>query len=375
MSQPVSDQPESLKKSKVFDEAPAADIDPASVEQLTRQQLFDNADFSEAEVDHDAAELEAALIAEVNARDEAHQNGNMPGTLTAGGSRSFGLAAKTLGVSATAIVGWETVTTLQAAMLESPVLGGLYTVAIGSLAVVTGKAFFGEFNLLKRLKKRHTQRTDAARIMASEQKGEAEAWCRRFIKSLDHSLAEDGIKRWQEALPQAQTDKDVLTLFERCVLAELDKAAEKKIGRYATETALVVGISPLALVDMMTVLWRSLRMINEVSAIYGLQTGYWSRIKLIREVFRNIVFAGSTELITDFAASMFGMELAGKLSARVSQGLAAGILTGRLGFKVIDLYRPVVNPDVRKGRLARLTKHLLSDLKGAVKMLPGKSGS
>ena len=54
------------------------------------------------------------------------------------------------------------------------------------------------------------------------------------------------------------------------------------------EAAVLVALSPLATVDMMLMLWRNLRMIEDIADVYAIELGYWSRIRLIRQVFRNM---------------------------------------------------------------------------------------
>ena len=92
---------------------------------------------------------------------------------------------------------------------------------------------------------------------------------------------------------------------------------------------------------MLLMLWRNLRLVNKIAALYGLKLSYWSRIKLIKQVIVNMAYAGASELVADLGADLLGAELLGKLSARMAQGLGAGMLTARLGLKAMHLCRPI----------------------------------
>jgi len=81
--------------------------------------------------------------------------------------------------------------------------------------------------------------------------------------------------------------------------------------------------------------------VNKIAALYGLKLGYWSRVKLIKQVIFNMAYAGASELVADLGADLLGAELLGKLSARMAQGLGAGMLTARLGLKAMHMCRPI----------------------------------
>lgn len=41
----------------------------------------------------------------------------------------------------------------------------------------------------------------------------------------------------------------------------------------AAESAVIVAISPLAVVDMFFIAWRNLRLMNKIAEIYGIELG------------------------------------------------------------------------------------------------------
>ena len=109
-------------------------------------------------------------------------------------------------------------------------------------------------------------------------------------------------------------------------------------------------------------LWRNLKMIDEIASLYGLKLSYWSRIKLLKQVFINMVYAGATELIADVGTDLLGADLLGKLSARLAQGLGAGMLTARLGLKTMHLCRPIPFEE-NAPKLKDVRKQLIGQIK------------
>ena len=127
---------------------------------------------------------------------------------------------------------------------------------------------------------------------------------------------------------------------------------------------MLVALSPLATVDMMLMLWRNLRMIEDIADVYAIELGYWSRIRLIRQVFRNMLYAGATELVTEVGMDLLGAEFAAKLSARAAQGVGAGLLTARLGLRTIEACRPLPWCAGRETQTRRAAQALIGQLAG-----------
>ncbi len=62
----------------------------------------------------------------------------------------------------------------------------------------------------------------------------------------------------------------------------LDAQARREISRSAAESTLMIAVSPLALVDMAFIAWRNLRLINRIATLYGIELGYYSRLRLFK---------------------------------------------------------------------------------------------
>ncbi len=165
------------------------------------------------------------------------------------------------------------------------------------------------------------------------------------------------------SLDATHNDREVLELYDHLVVSQQDKLARKLVAKYSSDAAVMVALSPLAVADMLLVAWRNLRLIEQISRVYGVELGYWSRIKLLKLVLANMAFAGASEVITDLGMDMLSMDLAGRMSTRIGQGVSTGLLTGRLGLKAIGLMRPLPwlpgeqpkSGEIRKDLVAHLT--------------------
>ena len=274
------------------------------------------------------------------------------------------------------VIGVETVDFFMMGFVSSPIITSVYAVILSCLVIITSSSVLSEWSTLRQFKRREKLKQQACELLSHDPLTKAQdlgtldvkAFCQKVSENLPCDLVSEQEQAWQNSVDSQYSDAELLQLYSRLVLTKVDEKAMNEIAKFSTEAVVLVSLSPVALIDMLIILWRNLRMINKVALLYGIKLGYWSRIKLIRQVFVNMVYAGASELITDFGSDMIGADLLGKLSGRLAQGLGAGMLTARLGVKTMQLCRPIPFED--KPKLAHVRKEMLSTIKG---LLGGKS--
>jgi putative membrane protein len=254
---------------------------------------------------------------------------------------------------------------------NAPITTSIYAVLLGALTFVGGNAIFREFIGLRQFKSRQKMKQQANQLLLidaeklSEQSNQrGKDFCDGISQQLPCDLVFDSPKEqqaWQDALAADHSSSELVQLYSRVVLSKVDEKALNEVAKFSTEAVVLVALSPVAIIDMLIMLSRNLRMINKIAGLYGLKLSYWSRIKLIKQVFVNMAYAGASELVADFGSDMLGAELLGKLSARFAQGLGAGMLTARLGAKTMELCRPI--PFEEKPKLTHVRKKIAQQIK------------
>ncbi|HAI50036.1 MAG TPA: TIGR01620 family protein, partial [Enterobacteriaceae bacterium] len=174
------------------------------------------------------------------------------------------------------------------------------------------------------------------------------------------------------AIHETHNDREIVELYAHIVQPVLDSQARREISRSAAESTLMIAVSPLALVDMAFIAWRNLRLINRIAALYGIELGYFSRIRLFRLVLLNIAFAGASEMVREIGMDWMSQDIAARVSSRVAQGIGAGLLTARLGIKAMELCRPLPWLD-DKPRLGDFRRQLLTQVKETLLKKPRES--
>ncbi|GHC31204.1 YcjF family protein [Aidingimonas halophila] len=233
---------------------------------------------------------------------------------------------------------------------------GLFALGLGGVAVVR------ELWRLARLRRHVQLRQRLADLDAhSPQRAASLADTLRRQLGLD-----DDHPHWQAFQQAHQPHHDggeIRHLLSHHLLAPRDREARRLISRMSGDTAIMVAVSPLTLVDMTLVAWRNLALIDRIARLYGLELGYASRLRLFRAVLYNMAFAGASEMASEAGMEVLSMNLAGKLSARAGQGLGVGLLSARLGLRCVQLARPLPFEDGQSPRISDLRRELWQRLR------------
>lgn len=203
--------------------------------------------------------------------------------------------------------------------------------------------------------------------LASTDGEQAVKFCENIANSLKHlpSMPQSE-KRWKSQLNEAYNAKEVMFLFGENVLKPIDKEVKRMISQNAAENAVIVALSPLAIVDVLLMAARNIALVNKITRAYGMELGYISRLKLFRMVLTNMVFAGATEIATDAGMDFFSQNLTAKLSLRAAQGIGVGLLTARLGIKAMEFCRPIAFQANERPKISAVRQELLILMKDKV---------
>lgn len=245
---------------------------------------------------------------------------------------------------------------------QSPLISVLYAVLLAGLSVIAIRSVWREISGFTQFRTQLNLQQQASDILNDDAKITAIKFCEKLAKRLPCDTAQYDHSKWNDVDIDELSDAEILQLYSRNVLSQVDKKALNEIATFSTESVVLVALSPIAVVDMLLMLWRNLRLVNKISALYGLKLSYWSRVKLVKQVIINMAYAGASELIADLGADLLGAELLGKLSARMAQGLGAGMLTARLGLKTMQMCRPIPFYE-DKPKLSHVRQQVLDEVK------------
>jgi putative membrane protein len=222
-----------------------------------------------------------------------------------------------------------------------------------------------ELGELKRLSARAFLRRDAERIAGSEMHGEAVPLLAAVTEELESrpELAAS-LERFSASATDALSDGERLRLYERQVMAPLDRTAYRIVLVGGRDIGILTALSPLGLLDGVLVLWRTTVMLRTIAQHYGMAPGAAATISLLKRCLRNAMLAGLADIIGHAALEHAGAGLLALLSARAGQGAGNALLASRLGLEAIRQCRPLPFIAEEPPRLSRMRQSLLEGLPG-----------
>jgi putative membrane protein len=267
-----------------------------------------------------------------------------------------------LGLFSLGVVGAVTIQAVDyvtSLLTTDPWLGWPFAVFLG-LTLFSATTFAaGEIADMRRLSRRASTREAANRIAVSELHGEAEPLLATLAGQFaDRPAVALTIGNFTAQRHDAMSDGELLRLFERQVLAPIDRTAYRLVLESSRDIGLLTALSPLGLLDGVLVLWRTSILFRSVARLYGMAPGPTMTLALLKGSIRNAALAGLADVVTHAAVESVGAGLLAMLSARAGQGAGNALLHARLGIEAIRQCRPLPFMAEEPPRLANVRKAL-----------------
>ena len=247
-----------------------------------------------------------------------------------------------IGVLFLVLVGWEIYTVFQSALAAHWVIASsffLLLVLIASLAIRVLRSYLRDQENIGKLDDIQKQ---ARRLSEAHDIGNAKSFINVLKDFYSNKPQDVYFQRCIEKLPDYSNDREAIDHIDRVFLQPLDEEAMRRISNFSLQTGAAVAASPWASLDMLLSLWRSIKMIDDVAQVYGMRPSLSNRYKLLRLVIHQLAFVGISELVISNVMEEFGSSaLTSMASARLGQGLGAGIYTAKIGMAAMKVSRPI----------------------------------
>ena len=251
---------------------------------------------------------------------------------------------------------WSLVLSLQ---MKNPLLG---QIALGlALVVAIGILVWllGEVIAVLRLRGVERLRRDEAAVRSSARESEIRAFIARFVAfhQADPSTAA-ARAQLAETMAGIHDGPTLLDEAERLILGPKDAEARRLIAEAAQRVSLVTALSPRAIVDMLFVLVQSVRLIRQISAVYGARASGLGLLRLSTRIFAHVAVTGGVAAADSVISQVLGSGLAARLSAKLGEGVLNGILTARVGIAAAELSRPLsyhANPPIILSEVVKIS--------------------
>ncbi|AFJ02229.1 putative membrane protein [Methylophaga frappieri] len=149
------------------------------------------------------------------------------------------------------------------------------------------------------------------------------------------------IQRIQTTLPDYLHDSEVIDTVDQQFFQQLDKQAMRLIQQESVNSAVLVAVSQLAIIDTLLVVWKTLKMVNRINLIYGAKLGKLARWRMNLQICKVALVSYGTQAGLTLMAEKTSLGLSGKLVGSVAQGIGVGLYQARIGMSAMQQIRPI----------------------------------
>ncbi len=135
--------------------------------------------------------------------------------------------------------------------------------------------------------------------------------------------------------------RDLIDIAERALVVPLDARAAAVVAMAAKRVSAVTALAPRAIIDVVFVGAQAVRLVRQVSEIYGGRPGLLGFVKLARTVAAHLAITGGMAAGDTLLQQLVGHGIAAKISARLGEGMLNGLLTARIGLSAMAVCRPM----------------------------------
>ncbi|MGI9282676.1 MAG: TIGR01620 family protein [Endozoicomonas sp.] len=277
--------------------------------------------------------------------------------------RFLSRAAKGILALITVLATWQTVEFFHFLSQAHWSLAALFGLLIAGLTGVLGKAAWEYFGYQKDFKGVDQLQSSAEGLLKARSSGQSKSWLAKLNALYRNKPHQPLLEKALSTLPDYADDAETLQHLDQHLFRNLDQQAISRISRHSQQTAIMVAISPLALLDMVLSGWRCLKMLDEICQIYGLRPSLPARMKLLKMILTQMALAGSTDLITDQLADLTSSKLISTISTQAATGAGIGFYTARIGFLAMELCRPVPFAEGQRPGMGKMAKEIISSIR------------
>ncbi len=167
----------------------------------------------------------------------------------------------------------------------------------------------------------------------------------------------------KQEINATQNYYEIYNILDNTLLTPLDEKAKSLIHKASLQAAFSTAISPVPLIDMLIIIWRSLKLATDISKLYGYRTGGLTSILLLKQGVINVIFAGVSELTLQLTNEITSASVVHKISHAAGQGIVNGILLARLGYGILEACRPLKLSEKRENISKSIVESLMNSLK------------
>ncbi|MDF1690632.1 MAG: DUF697 domain-containing protein [Cycloclasticus sp.] len=238
---------------------------------------------------------------------------------------------------------WQIYSTFVEINTESTVLAIIFSfVVIVLLALVLQQVIIFRRGILG-FKKSEQLRDQAEMFIKERTHGQSTKFIEELKQIYSNKPQEKYLEKALSELPDYLNDAEIITRLSDDFFSQLDEEAKRLVIQESSTTAGMIAISQLVVFDSVIVTWRTMKMVNGISSIYGLSLTKLGQWNLFVRTTKAILLSGGSQMaINSVADTAFKAHtFIGPMAANLTQGLGVGAYVAKIGVEAMKQSRPV----------------------------------
>ena len=206
-------------------------------------------------------------------------------------------------------------------------------------------AFFALLWMLVRQEMRHYQQLQAVEdqqanvqsALANDDKDALIALLNQRTPTQVTGLSAQLHKRFWHSLQAHHTTADVWQLYQLLVLTTLNEQAQAHIQQATLQGSAISLLSPNDLIHSSILLWRSMKLVKDISLIYGIRAGFYGNLHLLKLSLKHALIQQGSDLLLEASLKQLSEHLLAKVAEKGAQAATTGFLLRRLGLATVAL--------------------------------------
>jgi len=243
------------------------------------------------------------------------------------------------------VIAWEVYTTLIELLAFNSLLFTLLLLLLVVVARLGVKEIYLFFKGRQQLKRVDEMRSYADNFIRERSHGKSTVFINE-LKLLYAQLPQgELLHKVLSNKPDYLNDAEIVTYLSENFFSQLDKEAQQYITSESIRIGTLIALSPLAIVDAFVVLWRAIKMVNQISGIYGLRLTRIGQWQAFIKILKATLLAASTEIAISSIVDKTTTGLTGVVAGNIAQGLGVAIYAAKVGVEGMKRSRPVMFSD------------------------------
>lgn len=160
---------------------------------------------------------------------------------------------------------------------------------------------------------------------------------KQLTKMQSHgTFARQCYQRFWQTLQPHHSAHEIQHIYQNMVAEPLKAEAERLVQPAMLQAAGISLLSPNNLVHSLILFWRSIKLIRDIAAVYGVRPGLFGSFTLLRVAIENMIIQQGMDIVIDAGVNRLSHSILSKVVEKGSEATTTSLLLRRLAKAMIQ---------------------------------------